>query len=147
MVLCAGAVGSPRLLMLSGIGAAGPLRALGIDPVADIPEVGQNLQDHPTVLLSYASSSPLPRSKYNHGELYAALRSPLAGPYPDLHLFPILLPLAPAGHQPPAAGLCPGGLGGRARQPGLGATGLPGPSGGSADRPGPAARADVTWTG
>ena len=105
VIVCAGAVGSPQLLMLSGIGPAGPLRALGIDPVADIAEVGENLQDHPIVKASYAAGSPLPRSKYNHGEMYAALGSPLAGKYPDLHLFPILLPMPPgAGYPPPAAG-------------------------------------------
>ncbi len=104
VAICAGAVGSPQLLMLSGIGPAGQLRALGIDPVVDICGVGRNLQDHPVVLASYACASPLPASGYNHGEVYAALRSGLAGEYPDLHLFPILLPLAPAGCQPPAAG-------------------------------------------
>ncbi len=105
VILCAGAVGSPQLLMLSGIGPAGPLRVLGIDPVADIAEVGENLQDHPVVKASFAAGSPLPRSKYNHGEVYAALRSPLAGAYPDLYLFPILLPLPPGpGYPPPAAG-------------------------------------------
>jgi len=105
VIVCAGAVGSPQLLMLSGIGPAGPLRALGIDLVADIAEVGENLQDHPIVKASYAAGSPLPRSKYNHGEMYAALGSPLAGKYPDLHLFPILLPMPPgAGYPPPAAG-------------------------------------------
>jgi choline dehydrogenase len=104
VIVCAGAVGSPQLLMLSGIGPAGPLRALGIDPVADIAEVGGNLQDHPVAMASYASPAPLPRSRYNHGEMYAALRSPLAGACPDLHLFPILLPVAPAGRQPPADG-------------------------------------------
>ena len=103
--MCAGAVGSPQLLMLSGIGPAWQLRALGIDPVADIAGVGENLQDHPVVKASYAAASPLPRSKYNHGEMYAALRSPLAGAHPDLHLFPILLPVPPgAGYPPPAAG-------------------------------------------
>ena len=105
VIVCAGAVGSPQLLMLSGIGRAGQLRALGIEPVADIAEVGENLQDHPVVKASYAAASPLPRSKYNHGEVYAALRSPLAGTHPDLHLFPILLPVPPgAGYPPPAAG-------------------------------------------
>jgi choline dehydrogenase len=105
VIVCAGAVGSPQLLMLSGIGPAGHLRALGIDPVADIAGVGENLHDHPIVKASYAARSPLPRSNYNHGEMYAALRSPLAGAFPDLHLFPILLPLAPgAGYPPPAAG-------------------------------------------
>src|SRR5258708_5685861 len=55
-------------------------------------------------MTSYASSSPLPASRYNHGEVYAALRSERAGACPDLHLFPILLPLAPARYQPPEAG-------------------------------------------
>jgi choline dehydrogenase len=104
VILCAGAVGSPQVLLLSGIGPAGRLRALGIDPVADVPGVGQNLQDHPVVLVSYASPAPLPVSGYNHGEVYAAVRSALAGACPDLHLFPILLPLAPAGCQPPGCG-------------------------------------------
>ena len=72
--------------------------------MADLPGVGENLQDHPVVLACYASPGPLPRSRYNHGEVYAALRSPLAGAWPDLHLFPILLPVAPAGRQPPPAG-------------------------------------------
>jgi choline dehydrogenase len=104
VIVCAGAVGSAQLLLLSGIGPAAQLRALGIDVVADLPGVGENLQDHPIVLACYASSSPLPHSRYNHGEVYAALRSPLAGAWPDLHLFPILLPMAPAGRQPPAGG-------------------------------------------
>ncbi len=104
VIVCAGAVGSPQLLLLSGIGPAGPLRALGIDPVADVAGVGENLQDHPVVMASYATAAPPRRSRYNHGEMYAALRSPLAGTHPDLHLFPILLPLAPAGCQPPTAG-------------------------------------------
>ena len=104
VIVCAGAVGSPQLLMLSGIGPAGQLRALGIDLVADLAGVGDNLQDHPIVAASYASPSPLPRSKYNNGEACAALRSGLERVYPDLHLFPILLPLAPAGFQPPSAG-------------------------------------------
>jgi len=104
VIVCAGAVGSPQLLMLSGIGPAALLRSAGIDPVVDLPGVGRDLQDHPIVMVSYVTSSPLPASRYNHGEVYAALRSGLAGACPDLHLFPILLPLAPAGHQPPQAG-------------------------------------------
>jgi choline dehydrogenase len=104
VIVCAGAIGSPHLLLLSGIGPAAHLRALGIDPVVDLAGVGQNLQDHPIVMASCSSASSLPASRYNHGEVYAALRSTLAGTWPDLHLFPILLPLAPAGHQPPATG-------------------------------------------
>jgi choline dehydrogenase len=104
VIVCAGAVGSPQLLLASGIGPTGQLRTLGIRPVADIPAVGENLQDHPVVMACYASPVPLPTSAYNHGEVYAALRSDLAGGYPDLHLFPISLPLAPPGCKPPPAG-------------------------------------------
>jgi len=46
VILCAGAIGSPRLLMLSGIGPADHLRAAGVAVVHDLPGVGANLQDH-----------------------------------------------------------------------------------------------------
>jgi choline dehydrogenase len=46
VILAAGAIGSPKLLMLSGIGDATALRGLGIDVVENLPGVGQNLQDH-----------------------------------------------------------------------------------------------------
>jgi choline dehydrogenase len=46
VILSAGAFDSPKLLMLSGIGDAGYLQAMGISVVADLPGVGQNLQDH-----------------------------------------------------------------------------------------------------
>ncbi|MFC2969218.1 GMC family oxidoreductase [Acidimangrovimonas pyrenivorans] len=46
VILSSGAIGSPRLLQLSGIGPADELQALGIAPVLDQPEVGANLQDH-----------------------------------------------------------------------------------------------------
>jgi choline dehydrogenase-like flavoprotein len=45
-ILSAGAIGSPRLLQLSGIGPADHLRDLGIDVIYDQPEIGENLQDH-----------------------------------------------------------------------------------------------------
>jgi choline dehydrogenase len=46
VVLCAGAIGSPQLLQLSGVGPAGLLQGLGIEVVQDLPGVGANLQDH-----------------------------------------------------------------------------------------------------
>ena len=52
IVLCAGAIVSPHLLMLSGLGPADQLRSLGIDVVQDLPGVGQNLRDHPDVVLT-----------------------------------------------------------------------------------------------
>lgn len=49
VILCAGAIASPQLLMLSGVGPGAHLREMGIPPIHDIPAVGQNLQDHPGV--------------------------------------------------------------------------------------------------
>lgn len=46
IIISSGAIGSPKLLMLSGIGPADHLKSVGIKPVHDLPGVGQNLQDH-----------------------------------------------------------------------------------------------------
>jgi len=59
VVLCAGTIGSPQILMLSGIGPAGALAGHGIAVVADLPGVGQNLQDHLTSGVSYACRVPV----------------------------------------------------------------------------------------
>jgi len=53
VILCAGAYGSPAVLMRSGIGPAGHLRELGIPVVADLPGVGANLADHPAVSIDF----------------------------------------------------------------------------------------------
>ncbi|MCB5423631.1 GMC family oxidoreductase N-terminal domain-containing protein [Altererythrobacter sp. CC-YST694] len=53
IVLSGGTYNSPQLLMLSGIGDAEELRALGIDPVRHLPGVGRNLQEHPRVANQY----------------------------------------------------------------------------------------------
>jgi choline dehydrogenase len=50
VILSAGTLGSPHLLMHSGIGPAAHLRAAGLDPLIDLPGVGQNLQDHPIAM-------------------------------------------------------------------------------------------------
>ena len=49
IVLSAGAIGSPQILMLSGVGPADQLGGLGIPVVQDTPGIGQNLRDHPSV--------------------------------------------------------------------------------------------------
>lgn len=59
VVLCAGAFGSPQLLMLSGVGPADALRSLGIPLVLDAPGVGANLQDHPIAPLTWGTHRPL----------------------------------------------------------------------------------------
>ena len=53
LILSAGAVGSPHLLLLSGVGPAGQLESLGISVVLDLPGVGQNLKDHPKVYVTW----------------------------------------------------------------------------------------------
>jgi choline dehydrogenase len=65
VVLCAGVIGSPHLLMLSGIGRAAHLREHGIDVVVDLP-VGDNLHDHLFVPLTYLAPSAMHRGTAWH---------------------------------------------------------------------------------
>ena len=67
VVVCAGAVDSPRLLMLSGIGAADDLRSHGIQVAADLPGVGRNLQDHPKLSIRWTGKTTLPGSTVTAG--------------------------------------------------------------------------------
>jgi choline dehydrogenase len=60
IILSAGAVGSPQLLMLSGVGPAGHLSSLGIPVVQDMPGVGQNLRDHPKVYVTWGIKEGYP---------------------------------------------------------------------------------------
>jgi choline dehydrogenase len=87
VLLCAGAVHSPQLLMLSGIGPAQHLESLGLSVKADLAGVGANYHDHPAVLIalemrdttSYGLSwRTLPRALWNLAEYAAARRGPLA---------------------------------------------------------------------
>jgi choline dehydrogenase len=64
VILCAGAINSPQLLQLSGVGNADELRALGIDVVADVPGVGENLQDHLEVYIQYRCLQPVSMQPY-----------------------------------------------------------------------------------
>ena len=57
IVLSAGAIGSPQLLMLSGVGPASQLYNLDIPVVQDMPGVGQNLRDHPKVYVTWDSTA------------------------------------------------------------------------------------------
>lgn len=58
VLVCAGAIGSPKLLMISGVGSADALRAVGVDVVADRPGVGENLMEHPYAILKYRITEP-----------------------------------------------------------------------------------------
>ncbi|MEJ2218852.1 MAG: choline dehydrogenase [Gemmatimonadota bacterium] len=59
VILSGGAINSPQLLQLSGVGPADRLRSLGITPVVDLPGVGQNLQDHLEVYVQHACKQPV----------------------------------------------------------------------------------------
>jgi choline dehydrogenase len=59
VILCGGAINSPQLLQLSGVGNAQELEPLGIDVVHDLPAVGENLQDHLEVYVQHASTEPV----------------------------------------------------------------------------------------
>ncbi len=59
VISCGGAVNSPQILQLSGVGNGKELSALGIDVVHDLPGVGENMQDHLEVYVQYRSKKPV----------------------------------------------------------------------------------------
>ncbi len=59
VILCGGAINTPQLLQLSGVGGRSLLEQHGIDVVHDLPGVGENLQDHLEVYIQYASKQPV----------------------------------------------------------------------------------------
>jgi len=116
VILCGGAINSPQLLMLSGIGNAGDLTKLGIDVHCDLPGVGQNLQDHLETYVQFSCQKPVsiyPALKWynqlkiglqwtalstgpgatNHFEAGAFLKSDTSKTYPDLqcHFLPVAM--------------------------------------------------------
>ena len=86
IVLSGGVIDSPKLLMLSGIGPADHLRALGIPVVADVPGVGANFQDHLKVSIRWNGKTELPGSTVTAGMF---IRSDPAnyGDPPDLQFY------------------------------------------------------------
>ncbi len=75
VILCGGAINSPQLLQLSGVGPAGLLAENGIDVVADLPGVGENMQDHLEVYVQYACKQPVslaPATKWRNRPVIGA---------------------------------------------------------------------------
>ncbi|MEM7073543.1 MAG: choline dehydrogenase [Pseudomonadota bacterium] len=115
VILCAGAVGSPHILMVSGIGPAAHLTDHGIRPLVDRPGVGQNLNDHPDYVLKWRCLQPVTlwqdtqglrkamnglqwlvtgqgAAATNHFDTVATVRSRAGIDYPDLQF--TLAPIA-----------------------------------------------------
>ncbi|GAA3885747.1 GMC family oxidoreductase N-terminal domain-containing protein [Saccharothrix violaceirubra] len=105
VVLSSGAIGSPLLLLRSGIGPADELRALGIDVVVDLPGVGRNLQDHWLVPVVFGSTRPvehLPGLPHAQTHLFWHSRPGLPGP--DLQPLHFSVPLYDSWMKGPAEG-------------------------------------------
>ncbi len=80
VVLCGGTVNSPQLLMLSGIGPADHLREHGIDVVAHLPGVGENLHDHPAVPLVWHTRDTTDLADHNTLLNFARAKALGSGP-------------------------------------------------------------------
>jgi choline dehydrogenase len=74
IILCGGAINTPQLLQLSGIGDADELSRVGVRPIHHLPGVGENLQDHLEVYVQYASKQPVSLQPY-----LATWRMPIIG--------------------------------------------------------------------
>ncbi|GAB7047244.1 GMC family oxidoreductase [Catenuloplanes indicus] len=107
-VLAAGAIDTPRLLLLSGVGPAADLRRLGIDVTIDLPGVGEHLLDHPESLILWEASRPVPPNSAMDADAGLFIRRDPAEDRPDLmfHLYqiPFTLHTERLGYDVPAHG-------------------------------------------
>ncbi|GAA3967038.1 GMC family oxidoreductase N-terminal domain-containing protein [Actinomadura viridis] len=85
VVLCAGAYGTPALLMRSGVGPAAHLERAGVPVACDLPGVGEGLQDHPLVPLRFAVPGT---ARPAMGQTLLTLRSDAGDGAPDLQIMP-----------------------------------------------------------
>jgi choline dehydrogenase len=94
VVLCGGAINSPKLLMLSGIGPADHLRRLGIPVLVDLPGVGRNLQDHPLARIRCWTSAHRPvdaSSNLVEAGLFCSVGPGLTAPQLYFHFLPVAM--------------------------------------------------------
>lgn len=106
VLLCAGAIDSPRLLMVSGVGPADALRAHGIAVAVDLPDVGANLEDHLLLAgVAYRARRAVEPSFYNHADALLYVPHAQADESPDHLIMCLSLPFVqPAvGALPPPA--------------------------------------------
>jgi choline dehydrogenase len=93
VILCAGAIHTPRLLLLSGVGPSADLQQLGIETVIDLPGVGRNLQDHLWIRgLCFETKHPLATVNNNGGGSACFWKSRPAARTPDLMVLPVQMP-------------------------------------------------------
>ncbi|MHA6784080.1 GMC family oxidoreductase [Pseudonocardia saturnea] len=92
VILCAGAIDSPRLLLQSGIGPADELRSLGVEVVHDLPGVGRNLHDHVLLGVVYEAREPLPAGRNNLSESVLFTRGSAGLPAPDIQIALVHVP-------------------------------------------------------
>jgi choline dehydrogenase len=109
VLLCAGAVDSPRLLLHSGIGPAGDLEELDIPVVHDLPGVGENLLDHPESVIVWETNGPIPENSAMDSDAGLFVRRDPEQPGPDLmfHFYQIPFTDNPErlGYERPAHGV------------------------------------------
>jgi choline dehydrogenase len=110
LLLCAGAIDTPRLLMLSGIGPADELRSLGIDVLTDLPGVGENLMDHPESVILWETAGALPPNSAMDSDAGLFVRRDTELPGPDLmfHFYqvPFTVNTERLGYPAPPYGVC-----------------------------------------
>ncbi|MCX4436052.1 MULTISPECIES: GMC family oxidoreductase [Streptomyces] len=109
VLLCAGAVDSPRLLLHSGIGPAHDLAELGIPVAHDLPGVGENLLDHPESVIVWETNGPIPENSAMDSDagLFVRRDPEQAGPDLMFHFYQIPFTDNPErlGYERPAHGV------------------------------------------
>jgi len=104
VIISSGVIGSPQLLLLSGIGPADDLSPLGIDVRADLPGVGENLHDHALATTLYASAREIPPGTANNLEAHFFAASDPAMVAPDLQPLMSHFPMPVEGYPVPDYG-------------------------------------------
>ena len=86
VIVCGGAIESPKLLMLSGIGDPAELKAAGIETVVDLPGVGKNFHNHVLTGVIHEAIQPVPQGRQNLSESALFVKSDPAETGPDLQI-------------------------------------------------------------
>ena len=76
IVLSSGAIGSPQIMLLSGVGPAAHLKEMGLPVVHDLPGVGQNLRDHPMIYVTFKTKPDFPLDGFAPSLLLRMAASP-----------------------------------------------------------------------